>query len=349
MPGRHLTQRGRFRVAARIGKRTALGKPAAGRQLQRIGHLALNGGQARLFAMQTRNRSEQPNGIRMLRRVKQRVDRALFDHPAGVHHHHIVGDLGHHAEVVGDQDDGGAGFALQQAHQLQNLCLDRHVERRGRFVGDQQAWFARQGHGNHHALAHAAGELVRVFVKTLLGRRDTHRVQHLQGARTGLLPRERPVSHQALDDLFAYRESWIERGHRLLENHRHAVATQVLQLRLGQADQFAPFKPDGACGDAPRWVGDQTHDGERRYALAAAGLAHDGQGAPSVHRKTHSVHCRKFAVVGAEQGAQALHFQQCAHCFTARSARNRAIRASISARSVSPAGLCRPARHDTKA
>ena len=48
--------------------------------------------------------------------------------------------------------------------QLQDLGLDGHVERGRRLVGDQQVGVARERHRDHHALAHAARELVRVVV-----------------------------------------------------------------------------------------------------------------------------------------------------------------------------------------
>ena len=44
-------------------------------------------------------------------RVEDVVDRPLLDHPAEVHHHHVVGHLGDHAQIVGDQHDGHAVFA----------------------------------------------------------------------------------------------------------------------------------------------------------------------------------------------------------------------------------------------
>jgi hypothetical protein len=49
------------------------------------------------------------------------------------------------------------------AQQIQNLRLDRHVERGGRFVGHEQFRLARQRHGDHHALLHAAGHLERII------------------------------------------------------------------------------------------------------------------------------------------------------------------------------------------
>ena len=36
--------------------------------------------------------------------VEQLVDARLFDAPAGVHHHHAVGDFGDDAEVMSDED-----------------------------------------------------------------------------------------------------------------------------------------------------------------------------------------------------------------------------------------------------
>ena len=51
--------------------------------------------------------------------------------------------------------------SLQLAEQVEDLRLDGDVERRGRLVGDQELGIAGERHGDHDALAHAAGELVR--------------------------------------------------------------------------------------------------------------------------------------------------------------------------------------------
>ncbi len=100
-----------------------------------------------------------------------------LDHAPGIHHGDLVGHFGDHAEVVGDQDDRHAGLLLQVAQQVEDLRLHGDVERRGRLVGDQQVGLAGQRHGDHHALAHAAGHLVRVFVEAAGGGRDAHPVQ----------------------------------------------------------------------------------------------------------------------------------------------------------------------------
>ena len=110
-----------------------------------------------------RHRGEEARGVGMARAAEEGGDRRLLDLAAGVHHHDALGHLGHHAEVVGDEDDRGAGLALELAHELEDLGLDGDVERGRRLVGDEQLGMAGERHGDHHALAHAARELVRIL------------------------------------------------------------------------------------------------------------------------------------------------------------------------------------------
>ena len=67
------------------------------------------------------------------------VDRPLLDLAAEIHDHDVVGHLGDHAHVVGDQDDGEAALAPAAADQVEDLRLGGDVERGGRLVGDQDA------------------------------------------------------------------------------------------------------------------------------------------------------------------------------------------------------------------
>ena len=57
-----------------------------------------------------------------------------------------------------------AHLVLQLLEQLQHLGLHGDVERGGRLVGDDDVGLHRERHGDHHPLALAAGELVRVLV-----------------------------------------------------------------------------------------------------------------------------------------------------------------------------------------
>ena len=112
-------------------------------------------------AVQARDRLEQPPRVRMLGRAEDRVGRSPLDDPPGVHDRDLVGDLGDHAEVVGDDDDRHPQPRLKVVEERQDLRLDGDVERRRRLVGDQQLRLVGERHRDHHALAHAAGELVR--------------------------------------------------------------------------------------------------------------------------------------------------------------------------------------------
>ena len=92
------------------------------------------------------------------------------------------------AEIVGDQQDRGAGLAPELAQQVENARRDRDVEAGGRLVGDQQLRRGGERHGDHHALAHAAGELVRVLPRAPLRLGNADQRQHLDGALAGSRP-----------------------------------------------------------------------------------------------------------------------------------------------------------------
>ena len=125
--------------------------------------------------------------IGMARIGEQLATHRLLDHPAGIDDRDAVGMAGDDAEIMGDQHQAEAEPLLQRAQHVQDLRLHRHVERRGRLVGDQQIGIVGDGHGDHRALAHAAGEFVRILAGPALGLRDRHQLEQFDGARHGLL------------------------------------------------------------------------------------------------------------------------------------------------------------------
>ena len=72
---------------------------------------------------------------------------AVLHRPAEIHHHHLVGDVAHHRQVVADEQIGEPELVLQVHQQVQHLRLDRHVERRDRLVGDHHARAAASARG----------------------------------------------------------------------------------------------------------------------------------------------------------------------------------------------------------
>jgi hypothetical protein len=55
-----------------------------------------------------------------------------------LHHRDVIGQVFDDADIVGDEQVGNAEFILQFLEQIQDLRLHRHIERRGRFVANDQ-------------------------------------------------------------------------------------------------------------------------------------------------------------------------------------------------------------------
>ena len=163
----------------------------------------------------------------------------MLDDLAAVHDDHLVGDLGDDAEIVGDHDDRHPELFLELVHQLEDLRLRRHVERGRRLVGDHEVRLVDQRHRDHHALAHAARELVRIVVDALL--RVGMRTDFItsSAARRASLLRDVVVHEHRLLELPADLLDRVQRRHRILEDHRDPHPPQLAQLlrdRLEQVD-----------------------------------------------------------------------------------------------------------------
>ena len=113
------------------------------------------------------DRAEQAAGVLVAGIGEDLLGGALLDHLAGVHHGDGMRHLGHEGEIVRDEDHREAELFAQFVEQVDDLLLHRDVERGGRFVGDDELGVAGQGHGDEHALALAAGELVGIALHVL--------------------------------------------------------------------------------------------------------------------------------------------------------------------------------------
>ena len=189
-----------------------------------------------------RHRRQKRLRIGVLRAFEDVLDRALLDLAAAVHHDDAVGHLRHHRHVVGDEHHRRPGLALQPVDERQDLGLDRHVERGRGLVGDQHLRLAGERHRDHHALAHAPRQLVRILRHAPLGLGDADLAQKLERPRLGLGPFHALVDAQAFGQLPPHREHRVERGHRLLEDHADLVAADRahdLGAGLGHVDDVA--------------------------------------------------------------------------------------------------------------
>ncbi len=175
---------GAARAARRIGERAAGRQSCSPAAAHRARHLAVDRRQPRAARASSRGiEPSKPDRVRMLRLFEQACDRARSTtRPA------YITTTSSATSATTPRSCVISMIAVpvsccSAAHQLEDLRLDRHVERGGRLVGDQQARLAGQRHRDHHALAHAAAKLVRIFVEALLRRRDAHLAQHLDGPR----------------------------------------------------------------------------------------------------------------------------------------------------------------------
>ena len=212
----------------------------------------------------------------------------LLDLLATVHDRHAVRPLRDQAQVVRDQQQRHREVAAQAVEQLQDLRLDGHVKCRRGFIGHQQTWLAGHRHGDHHALALATRELVRVVVDAPLWLRDTHQVQQLQGARTRGLCRQALVQAQRLADLVAHGVHRVQRAHRLLEDHGDVAPAHLLQRRGWQLQDVLALQQHPAL-DA-RVASQQAQQRERGGGLAAARLPHQCHGFAPAHLQVQLAH-----------------------------------------------------------
>ena len=213
------------------------GRPGIGDDFGRAGDRiddreALRGRTA-LHRAEARNRGEQRTGIGLPWRCENLCGGCLLDGVAIQHDDRAIRDLGHHTHVMSDEGDRHALLVLQQLDQLEDFGLDRDVERGRRFVRDQQLRLAGERHRDHHALAHAAREPVRILVQARRRGRDAHALQDAQRFGLRLRANEAAMVDQGFGDLEAEGQYRVEAGHRLLKDHRNQIAAHMTHLVFG--------------------------------------------------------------------------------------------------------------------
>ena len=218
----------------------------------------------------------------------QRVDVAPFDHPTGVHALHSIGDPRHDSEVVRDEHHRRLRFRLNSLENLEDLRLHGHVEGRGRFVRDQNLGFIGDGHGDHDALTHSSGELVRVLTGAIGRLRDTDLSEQLDRTRHGRLGGDLVMSTDHLDDLIADSMCRIEGRQRILKDHRHSFATNFAHDLRRRTDQFGATN-SGRALDSCR-LGQETHETQEGDGLARTGFTDDSEDLPGAHVEIDTTH-----------------------------------------------------------
>jgi hypothetical protein len=273
-------------AAAQIHRaRTARCEDAALGRTGEVRHLARDDGQHTALARNPRRIAfQQRAGIGMAGIVEDLAHIAGLHHLARIHHHHLVAQFRDQPQIVGDDDHGRLQFALQFAQQMDDLRLHGDVERRRRLVRQQQRRVHQKRHRDAGALAHAAGEMVRILVDARGRIGDADAAHHLDRElaflrRVQVAPAVEDVQH--LPAVCQHRNL---RGHRVLEDDRDLLAPDRAALRFRERQDVLRAEADRAALHL-RIVGEQPEDRPEHRALARSAFADDAEDTVARHRE----------------------------------------------------------------
>ncbi len=160
-------------------------------------------------------------------------------------------------------------FCLQISEQVDDLRLDRNVERRDRLVEHHELGVERQGPGDADPLPLAAGELVRIAIEVARIEADLlERFLYLGEPLAAVAVR---VNDQPFFDDAADRHSRVERAVGVLEDDLH-VAADGPQLRGPQVGDVVAVEHDAAGRRL-----EQPQDRAAGRGLAAAAFADEAE------------------------------------------------------------------------
>jgi hypothetical protein len=128
-------------------------KTTAGRRIRGIGDLALYNRDGFGVRLERRYRRQQRLGVRVARLGKQRIATGGLHQLSEIHHRHVIAEMLHHAKVMGDKQKGNAEIVAQIGKQVDDLRLDRDIQRRDRLVGNDKVRVENQRPGNPDTLA----------------------------------------------------------------------------------------------------------------------------------------------------------------------------------------------------
>ncbi|CAE7229328.1 bsn, partial [Symbiodinium necroappetens] len=180
--------------------------------------------------------------------------------------------------VVGNHDDGGAGFFVELDEEGHDGVGGNFVEVSGRLVGDEDGGVGDDGAGDGDALLLAAGELAGEVVGAV---RDTHPLQRTGDAIVALPARERVDEQGELDVLVG-----SEDGDEVveLEDVADVFGAPVRELGAGEPGDVLALDDERARGGRVD-AGDEVEEG----GLAGAGGAHEGEEVAALDAQVEAV------------------------------------------------------------
>ena len=201
--------------------------------------------------------------------LEDRAPRTQLHDLSQVHHADAVGDPLDDGEVMADEEVRQAELVLEVHHQVDDLRLDRDVQRRNCLIGDHQLGSQRQRAGNADALTLPPGELVGVLPHVVGRHADS--AQQVGHDVAGLALGHCPVNLERLGNRLADSSTGVEAREGVLEHNLRlaAVGSQCPGTEIGDV---CAVERDRAARRIQ-----QTDDQVRQRRLAAAALAHHSQ------------------------------------------------------------------------
>src|SRR5262249_26130911 len=190
-------------------------------------------------------------------------------------------DMLDHREVVGDEEIGEAELLLEVHQEVDDLRLDRYVERRDRFVADDERGVEGERPGDADALALAAGELVRIALHRLPPEADL--AEDCRDAVEELAPRGDAVIAHRLGHDVADIHARVQGRVRVLEDDLQLAAVGP-HLAAGEAVDAGAAQLDRAGGGL-----DQLQHRLAGGRLAATALADQAQRLSGADREADAV------------------------------------------------------------
>ena len=199
----------------------------------------------------------------------------------------------HHRQIVGDEQIGKAEFFLQVFEQVDDLRLDRYIQRRHRLVAHDERRLHRQRARNAHALTLPARQLVRIASRHVIKQPDEFEQLNHLGARRRFVWLQ-AVNQQRLGDAVADGHARIQRTERILKNHLHLAAIVFQRIAVGMRDVHTR-ESDGAGSG---FLQPQQRAPDRGFA--AARLTHQADGFALEYLERQIIHCAHFGFFSAE-------------------------------------------------
>src|SRR5580658_484263 len=162
-----------------------------------------------------------PRGVEHLRR------RANFGDSSGVEDQDAIRKAGENSGIVRDENHGEAELLPEHAKELQDFLLGGGVERRGRFISNDEGRAAGDRLRDEDALALAPAQFVRIGAGDAFGVFGKYRGEKVACFLAQRASIQGFVGCQNIADLLAYLERWMQGGGRFLRDQADAPTANL--------------------------------------------------------------------------------------------------------------------------